>query len=502
MDQCDCKSDNVGIFCYQAGCNKFICLECLCSFHHGHRTMTFSGVCKKMLLDLEALAKEKQNQIDKIVKDQLDRCFYKLNNMLNDLITRLQVSMKKLLNDFIKRTRLAAINDYICNKSNISSPKELTAELSSLLANLKSSYQKKDYSLLPKYHNEYLELLHQSEINKKKEKGISRLKEIIDTDCKIIIVALQKLKVQTMELEERLIKSIPKSVLVFNPNSNEDLNEYQPAFPPVNSNPYVYYWKADTLYVYFINSKKNTRGMDYLTEYSFGCCMWKNRIYFSGGGKNEEYYAKTTECEIQESNITSRSLADMLKPKCSHTLVVLNGRYIFSLGGFIDGRDSNYCEAYSVDKNKWMAVNPLNEHKAYVIACTFQNRFVYCIGGRGCTVNYSVEIYDGLFPENGWIAKKIVNQIEGLTKNNYGEAIQSSNIEIIILSKNSLLEYNVVTNKLVKRRDVTAEDLGLEIVPIFYNSWIYQIAKRSPKAYIEVYSVIKKTTSAIDIIHQ
>jgi len=39
MELCECKSDNVGIFCYQAGCNKFICLECLCSYHHGHRTM-------------------------------------------------------------------------------------------------------------------------------------------------------------------------------------------------------------------------------------------------------------------------------------------------------------------------------------------------------------------------------------------------------------------------------------------------------------------------------
>ena len=502
MEECNCKSEKVGIFCNQAGCKKFICLECLCLEHYGHHTLTFTGICNQMLMELEGLSKEKQNQIDKVIKDQLDHCLVKLNHLLDEMFAKLQLSLKEMLSMFMKRTRLSAIQEFITKKANLTATKELTPEVCTLLAKLKASYQKKDYKQLPEYHAQYVELICQIQSNKKKENSISRLKGIIDEDYETVSAAMANLQEQVVQLESKLAMEIPKCGLVFHHSATKELNEYYQTLPPAKPRPYVYYWKADSLYVYFLTQKKIVYGLDYLTEYSFGCCMWKNKIYFSGGGKNEEYYPRTMECEVRDSSSSSRVLADMQKPKCSHTLVAFNGSHVFSLGGFIDRRDNAYCEVYSVEKNKWTAVKPLNEPKAYVIACTFRNRFIYCIGGRGCTSANSIEIYDGLAPEDGWTSKEIVERIDSLTKNNYGEAIQSSNNSLMILSRSTLFDYNVATNKLAKRCDVSAEDLGLEIVPILYKSWIYQIAKRSPKPYIEAFSAIQKKTSTIDIDQQ
>jgi len=452
-----------------------------------------------MINELDNLSREKQNQIDKVIKDQLDQCFDKMNRILDDIFAKLQMSMKETLSTFIQKTRLAAIQEYITNKANLTATKELTPEVIALLNKLKNCHTKKDYKPLPECYAQYIELIYQSQTNKKKENSIARLKNIIEIDYETINSAFKTLHGQVIQLQKKIVKEIPKRGLVFNHSANKELNEYYPTFPPTRPKPYVYYWKADSLYVYFMEQKKVVYGLDYLTEYSFGCCMWKNKIYFSGGGKNEEYYSRTMECEVKESSASAHVLADMQKPKCSHTLVAFNGTHVFSLGGFIERRDNNYCEVYSVEKNQWMPIKPLNEPKAYVIACTFRNRFIYCIGGRGCTSVNSVEIYDGLAPEDGWVSREIAERIDSLTKNNYGEAIQSSCNSLIILSRSTLFDYNVMTNKLQKRGDVSAEDLGLEIVPLMYKSWIYQIAKRSPKPYIEAFSTIQKKTATIDI---
>lgn len=188
----------------------------------------------------------------------------------------------------------------------------------------------------------------------------------------------------------------------------------------------------------------------------------------------------------------------MLKQKCSHTLLAFNGRYILSLGGYVERRDSSFCEAYNVEKNKWIQIIPLSEPKAYIIACTFNNRFIYCIGGRGCTQKHTIEILDGLAMEDEWVSVQLM-QFDMLTKNNYGEAMQISGETIMILSRNGLFVYNTKKDEFNKRCQVNAEDLGLEIVPVLYKSWMYQIAKRSPKPYIEVYSIIQNTTLSLDI---
>ncbi len=499
MEECRCKSEKVGIFCDQAGCKCFVCLECMCSQHQAHRTLTFSGLCKQMLTELEALVKEKQLQVGRMVKEQLDQCFAKLNVALEESFMKLRMTVQTLLDNFVKSTRLGAIQQFLNDKSNLTATKDHTPEVSALLAKVTTCYNKREYNLLPQHYSQYVDLTHQIQESKKKENSVHRFKGIIESDYETINAALKNFQNMVVQLQQKVVKEIPKSKIVFHPSATKELNEYYLTFPPTKLKPYVYFWKADSLFIYFLTQKKVVYGLDYLTEYSFGCCMWKNKIYFSGGGKSEEYYAKTMECEIRDGSAASRALADMLKPKCSHTLVAFNGGYVFSLGGFIDRRDNNYCEAYNVEKNRWSQIKPLSEPKAYVVACTFLNRYVYCIGGRGCTQMNSIEVYDGLSPEDGWSSHEVAERIDSLTKNNYGAAIQSSIGSIIILSRSTLFDYNVGRNRMAKRCDVNAEDLGLEIVPVLYKSWIYQIAKRSPKPYIEAFSTLQKKTSTIEI---
>ena len=502
MEECRCKTEKVGIFCDQSGCKRFVCLECLCQEHYGHKTLTFTGICRQMVSELEPLADEKPLQVSQIIKEQLDECFAKLNTILREMVARFQASLQTLLNAYINSTRLNAIQQFINKKGNMKSPKEWTPEVCSLLEKLKECGNLKEYNMLPRYHSQYVDLIQQIRYNKIKENSIHRFKDVIEDDFHIISDALKNFQTQMNNLLSRMAKEVPKSTIVFHQNAPKELSEYNSTFPPTLPKPYVYYWKADSLYVYLINQKRIIYGLDYLTDYSFGCCMWKNKIYFSGGGKSEEYYAKTVECEIQENTASSKALAEMLKPKCSHTLVAFNGSHVYSLGGFIDRRDNNFSEVYSVEKNVWQQIRSLIESKAYVIACTFRNRYIYCIGGRGCTPEHSIEIYDALCPEDGWLSKEILERVDILTKNNYGEAIQNSTNSLIILSRSTLFDYNVVTNKFTKRCDVNAEDLGLEIVPLLHKTWIYQIAKRSPKPYIEAFSTLVKKTCVIDIDQQ
>lgn len=66
-------------------------------------------------------------------------------------------------------------------------------------------------------------------------------------------------------------------------------------------------------------------------------------------------------------------------------------RQVYVFGGY-DGSYLDHVERYSVDKNEWTVLSPMNTDKGNVSACIINNQYIFIIGGYNNNVTYLNEI--------------------------------------------------------------------------------------------------------------
>ena len=80
--------------------------------------------------------------------------------------------------------------------------------------------------------------------------------------------------------------------------------------------------------------------------------------------------------------ITQEIKAPMLTARSSHGCVVnVHTNEIYVAGGYHEGKLTRSCEAYSVKNNQWKQLPPLNEEKCSSSLCVLNGRYLYCFGG-------------------------------------------------------------------------------------------------------------------------
>ena len=58
---------------------------------------------------------------------------------------------------------------------------------------------------------------------------------------------------------------------------------------------------------------------------------------------------------------------------------------IIVAGGYENGVLSKSCEVYSVREDRWRELPPLNEEKCSSALCVLNGRYIYCLGGLAKT---------------------------------------------------------------------------------------------------------------------
>ena len=126
----------------------------------------------------------------------------------------------------------------------------------------------------------------------------------------------------------------------------------------------------------------------YETTYFFDTVQIKNTIYFTGGGlpltdySPEQYFQITMRFTIKPDMDTAvTKLTNMCVARANHAMVVLTPNHLFVAGGTNLTGNLASCEEFTIDKNKWRMVAPLNESKKWISLCAFGKRYLYAFGG-------------------------------------------------------------------------------------------------------------------------
>lgn len=178
--------------------------------------------------------------------------------------------------------------------------------------------------------------------------------------------------------------------------------------------------KSNTVTLYNVASKKKTvhKMEGLLKSKHFDSVMIKNCIYIAGGldeeNKQKPVMNHTYEFMILETENKLTRKADMVKGRYAHKMVVMNEQAVYALGGivatFYGTKYSNQCEKYDRCHDRWVELESLVESKAYINACSFNDRYIYVFGGfmdDDLTINSTtVEYLDTMFEKFGW--KKVV----------------------------------------------------------------------------------------------
>lgn len=112
-----------------------------------------------------------------------------------------------------------------------------------------------------------------------------------------------------------------------------------------------------------------------------------NHIYFTGGGfpptdsHGEQFLQNTMEVIITEDDAKVCALPNMNVARANHTLVAVEDKFLYAIGGCNTKAEIPACEQYNIAKKEWRTCASLNEKKMWVSVCVFNSRYLYAFGG-------------------------------------------------------------------------------------------------------------------------
>lgn len=178
---------------------------------------------------------------------------------------------------------------------------------------------------------------------------------------------------------------------------NQEDEEVQITAPPVQvihelTYECLYKLKSMKLYQY-----ANAQGWKHLFDVKdlymakIASNMEGNRVYVIGGAKDSKSkhtIDSLTVYHVHQNQISQQHLSCMNDPRASFGCLYTpspNKDEIVVTGGYINGKLTNHCERYNVQRDQWTQLPELNEAKASSSLCLLNNRYLYCFGGLSRT---------------------------------------------------------------------------------------------------------------------
>ena len=177
-------------------------------------------------------------------------------------------------------------------------------------------------------------------------------------------------------------------------------------------------------------------------------------------------------------------IANMCNKRAAHAMVYAHGQIVVAGGIGEDCNILNSCEIYSVGKDEWIEIAPLNVPAMNASICTFNSQFLFKFGGKKSETELSnvIERYD--FEFNKWSVVNVVNSKVPRFPSS-GCSLQMNNNQMLLFggTYNSYGDKTSAVYKIIvsseDRRKKTGSDL-LEFIeldnqlPVSEGFWVQQ----------------------------
>jgi len=140
-------------------------------------------------------------------------------------------------------------------------------------------------------------------------------------------------------------------------------------------------------------------------------------IYLLGGrnAKNhDEKYNQVYTVDFQRKELVKK--APMRYKRDSHAICYNEG-YIYVIGGVTFDKEKKKsvlraCERYNVARDEWTEIARVNMPVCNHCACVFQNKYIFCFGGRCQPEKLSNNIFRYTIEEDSWLCIKLQDSMQ------------------------------------------------------------------------------------------
>lgn len=209
-----------------------------------------------------------------------------------------------------------------------------------------------------------------------------------------------------------------------------DVISFEPDYILASIKPRLHYYNEEqkSLFIHQLDTqttvKITIRNHDILPQ-EFTSIQAQNKIFFIGGEKKENDIRSvfSNECYVvNEGTYEVQKRAFMNNARSGHQLAHLHRKFEFKTKDFIYAIGSKYpdetskkCEVYDISKNKWTEICDMEQSRHYHTCTVLDGRYIYVIGGRDSmneTPLESIERLDGFLDldKQKWESLQHVNK--------------------------------------------------------------------------------------------
>lgn len=162
-------------------------------------------------------------------------------------------------------------------------------------------------------------------------------------------------------------------------------------------------------------------------------CLPNGSIYLTGGTDYQKYFKDSFEFSLISKKMSR--IQAMKRGRINHGICYVP-EAIFVIGGYDGTKYMNECEKFDLISQKWVEIAPMNIPTAYPAVCSFQDEFIYKIGGMDAKGSYTniIERYD--IAENQWSVINVnilrTSPLDELILGESSECVQLNSRQIIV----------------------------------------------------------------------
>ena len=195
---------------------------------------------------------------------------------------------------------------------------------------------------------------------------------------------------------------------------------------------HFFQWRSKNLHIISLDNLKKLRGeakfetiplsIDFeIPDYHNSLITPDGEIYLTGGQDPKDLNKKFREVyAVSFAKKTLIQKSSMITPRDSHALCYFKG-HLYVIGGITinsQGKKTvtNKCEKYNIKDNKWQEIADLTLPVCNHSATVFQNKYIFCFGGRLLPNKLSNNILRYSLDKDEWLKIEVRPQIQTQNK--------------------------------------------------------------------------------------
>lgn len=179
-------------------------------------------------------------------------------------------------------------------------------------------------------------------------------------------------------------------------------------------------------------------------------------LYFLGGFTGEQALNCAFKMPLQHPLGALAKLAPLEVARYDIGAAQILKKHLYAISGSVHERGTetyvSVCETYDITKNQWRRIRPVNIGRAAAGVTAFNDRYIFVYGSQTAASvrSNSIESYDALDGERGWVIHRNAELPIGFVNTFVALMCQVSNNELMIVTNGFLYTAEVKNEKIVK----------------------------------------------------